>query len=656
MHRELARKIPQLSGPIVVLGASGFVGANLLKLLLEVRADVFGTTSRVPAWRLKDVPARNVIVTDLLAAQSARALMERIRPGTVFDCVAYGAYSFEKEPSRIYETNIILKQRLLEVLQELKTPCYIHAGSSSEYGERADQPAEDTPLWPNSHYAVTKAAASGQIYFAGQHQGMRCANLRLYSVYGPLEEPSRLMPALIAAGWNGAYPPLVDPAVSRDFVFVEDACEAFVDAALNLAPEFYGHSFNIGTGVSTSIRDLALLAKDLFHLESEPLFSTMPDRGWDFHGRWRALPDKAAAALGWRARTTLPEGLRLFADWYRGLPDPVLYHQQAKAGSTQQNSITAIIACYRDNLAIPIMYQRLVSVFEKLQIDYEIIFVNDGSPDDTQEVIREISRQNHRVIGITHSRNFGSQAAFRSGMELSSSRACVLLDGDLQDPPELIEQFVAKWREGYDVVYGRRVRREAPWFMHWSYKFFYVLFNRLSYVRMPRDAGDFSLIDRKVVRWMLTCPERDLFLRGIRAFVGFRQTGVDYVRPERMFGKSTNNLLKNFGWAKKGIFSFSNVPLNLLTYAGLTLFLGGILLAVGELIAKILFPSLAPKGIATVLILTVLLGSVNLLAISVIGEYIAKIFEEVKSRPQFIRMNMIRDGQVRPSSQPEDNR
>ena len=309
-------------------------------------------------------------------------------------------------------------------------------------------------------------------------------------------------------------------------------------------------------------------------------------------------------------------------------------------------SITAIVACYRDELAIPIMFERLAKTFETLHMDYEIIFVNDGSPDKTQDVIQNISIRNNRVIGITHSRNFGSQAAFRSGMELSSKRACVLLDGDLQDPPELIEQFVEKWRQGYDVVYGRRVRREAPWFMHFFYKAFYVLFNRMSYVRMPRDAGDFSLIDRKVVRWMLTCRERDLFLRGIRAFVGFKQTGVDYVRPERMFGKSTNSLLKNFGWAKKGILSFSNVPLNMLTYAGLALFLGGWVVALGQLVLRIAFPDLAPKGLSTIIILVVLLGSINLLAVSVIGEYIGKIFEEVKSRPVFIRMNVIQNGAI----------
>ena len=167
-------------------------------------------------------------------------------------------------------------------------------------------------------------------------------------------------------------------------------------------------------------------------------------------------------------------------------------------------------------------------------------------------------------------------------MRIASKNSCVLLDGDLQDPPELIEKFVEKWREGFDVVYGRRVKREATLFMRFAYKAFYRVFDFFSYVRVPHDAGDFSLIDRRVVEAILRFPERDLFLRGVRAFVGFRQTGVDYVRPERMFGRSTNNLIRNLGWAKKGILSFSNTPLNMMSAAGALLLLVTTMLAGGR--------------------------------------------------------------------------
>ena len=180
-----------------------------------------------------------------------------------------------------------------------------------------------------------------------------------------------------------------------------------------------------------------------------------------------------------------------------------------------------------------------------------------------------------------------------------------------------------------------------------AYKLFYRVFQAFSYVSVPRDAGDFSLMDRRVVRSLLSFPERDLFIRGVRAFVGFKQTGVDYVRPERMFGVSTNNFFKNLGWAKKGILSFSNTPLNMLSAAGVVLFSLSVLLGLTYVGLRIAFPQSAPRGFTTLVMIVIFFGSINLLAASLIGEYIAKIFEEVKARPHFIRRDMIRDGEVR---------
>jgi|SRR6185437_1251448 len=315
-----------------------------------------------------------------------------------------------------------------------------------------------------------------------------------------------------------------------------------------------------------------------------------------------------------------------------------------------KNSISAIIACYSDAQAIPIMTERLVKVFEKHDIDYEIIFVDNGSTDNSEAVIRGISSSNPRVIGITSSRSFEqvSQGSFRSGMEIASKGACVLLEGDLQDPPEIIEEFIAKWRDGYDVVYGIRAKREAPLSVRLCSKAFYRVFGWLATVPMPRDAGDFSLLDKKIVYWMLQCNERDIFIRGLRAYVGFKQIGVEYHRPERMFGVSSNNFIKNIGWAKKGIFSFSRKPLDMLTTFGFlsvifTVFL--ILLVIG---LRLTFPGLVPKGFTTSIILIMFFGSFNILAISVLGEYVAKIFEEVKQRPSFIRKNLIKNGEVIP--------
>ncbi len=309
-----------------------------------------------------------------------------------------------------------------------------------------------------------------------------------------------------------------------------------------------------------------------------------------------------------------------------------------------KNSISAIIACYKDEQAIPIMYEELKKVFHKINVDYEIIFVNDASPDNSQQAIHNLSLADDKVIGILHSRNFGSQMAFRSGMEISSKDSVVLLDGDLQDPPELISKFYEKWREGYEVVYGRRVKREMNKLWEIQYKIFYKIFALFSYIKIPRDAGDFSLIDKKVVRWLLKFPERDLFMRGLRAYVGFKQIGVNYIRPERRFGKTTNSFYKNIDWAKKGIFSFSNTPLTIMTTLGLILMLISIIIVIVVATLRILYPDIAPKGSTTILITIISFGSLNLLALGIIGEYIAKILIEVKGRPRLIRQSITRNG------------
>jgi len=306
----------------------------------------------------------------------------------------------------------------------------------------------------------------------------------------------------------------------------------------------------------------------------------------------------------------------------------------------KKRKLTSIAACYKDEQAIPFMAERLQKTFEKIGVDYEIIFVNDGSPDDTQSVIERLAAANPNIKGITHSRNFGSQNAFTSGMKLATGDACILLDGDLQDPPELIEAFHEKWLEGFDVVYGVRTRREMPRLLELGYKGFYRLFQTMAYIRVPVDAGDFSLIDRKVITVLNGLPERDRFVRGLRAWSGFRQTGVPYVRPERMFGRSTNNMLANFRWAKKGIFSFSYIPLEMIALGALGVSFIAVLAALAQIISRILHPEI-PQGIATIIVISLFLGAINLLSLAFIAEYIAKIFEEVKQRPQFVVTKLV---------------
>lgn len=298
--------------------------------------------------------------------------------------------------------------------------------------------------------------------------------------------------------------------------------------------------------------------------------------------------------------------------------------------------ISAVIACYRDAQAVPIMYERLVAACAQVGAEHEIIFVNDASPDDAGAVLAELATRDANVVVINHARNFGSQSAFTSGMRVATGDAVVLLDGDLQDPPEVIPEFVERWKEGYDVVYGVRVQREAPRHMQAFYKGFYRVFERMAYVSVPRDAGDFGLIDRRVVDAINAMPETHRFIRGLRAWVGFKQIGVPYVRPERMFGTTTNSFRRNLGWARRAIVSFSYAPLDAITAIALTVVGASFLGLLLQIVLRLADPGSAPRGLTTLISLILFLGGIQLLCLSIIGSYLAHMYEEVKQRPPFV--------------------
>jgi polyisoprenyl-phosphate glycosyltransferase len=630
----LKAEIEALEGPIVVFGAGGFIGANLMRAVLPVRDDCYAVTHRnYVSWRLVDLPARNVLYADLTDPASIGSIFDRHGFRTILQFAAYGGDSRQDDAGLMYRTNVLGLVNLLEVASRRGFSALVHAGSSSEYGLNCRAPKESSELWPNSHYAVTKVAAAYLLRYHGAVKKQPVINLRFYSVYGPLEGPDRLIPRLVEHGIRGVYPPLVDPDISRDFVYVDDAIEATVKGAIIGARRGSGVSVNVATGRKTSIRELAWMMKGLCDIEGEPSFGTMPNRNWDLKD-WYGDASEARALLGWEARTSLEEGLGKTLAWQRaegGLPRAPVTTPLARV-----SRVSAVIACYRDAQAIPLMHQRLTRTFESMNVDYEIIFVNDASPDDTERVLEETTAGDNHVLAIEHSRNFGSQSAFLSGMHIATGDAVVLLDGDLQDPPEMIPRFYEKWRAGFEVVYGRRAERETGAVLGLCYRTFYKLFRGLSYVSIPLDAGDFSLMDRRVVNELLRLPETDQFLRGLRAWVGFRQTGVDYVRPERVFGETTNNWRRNIWWAKKGIFSFSFVPLELLSYFGVFLTAISFLAMIAQVVGKLIYPE-TPHGVTTIIVLILFFGGAQILAVSILGEYLMKVFEETKKRPKFIR-------------------
>ena len=303
--------------------------------------------------------------------------------------------------------------------------------------------------------------------------------------------------------------------------------------------------------------------------------------------------------------------------------------------------LSVVVACYMDGGNVAEMYRRLILVLPQLTSDYEIIFVNDASPDNAEEVLMGIAKDDPRVVVINHTRNFGSQNAFLSGMRVSRGDGVVLMDGDLQDPPEVIPELVDKWQEGFHIVYGVRVRRVETVFRQVAYKLFYRIFSRLADIKIPHDVGDFGLMSRRVVEVLLEdFPERMAFLRGLRAYTGFKSAGVDYVRMARFDGRSTNSLMSNIRWAKFAVFSFSKKPMEYISVLAFVLFFISLMGTLFYLVSYLCGGN-APQGFMTMVLIILFMGSVQLIAFATLAEYIGHMYSELKFRPRYIVRDVV---------------
>ena len=302
---------------VLLTGASGFVGANLARRLLQDGHPVhLMLRPGQDAWRVEGI-RREVTIhdADLTDGPSLERAVAAARPDWIFHLAAFGAYSWQKDPMKILDVNFFGTVRLMEACLKSGFAAFINTGSSSEYGLKDHAPAEDEAVAPNSNYAVAKVAATHYCQLTAREQKVRVATLRLYSAYGPWEEPNRLIPTLLCRGLAGGYPPLVDPTVARDFVHVDDVCEAYLRAATTPVPE-PGAVYNVATGVMTTLKDAVETTRDLLKIPSEPVWGTMPNRSWDTTV-WVGQPKKIMAALGWTPRMTFRDGMQATASWLK---------------------------------------------------------------------------------------------------------------------------------------------------------------------------------------------------------------------------------------------------------------------------------------------------------------------------------------------------
>lgn len=310
--------------PVVVTGSSGFVGANLAAGLAAHGARVIALDSPSGIdWRTRSLPGIERVRLDLSRDQDVHSFVTETQPVAIFNCAAYGAYSVQADARRIFDVNVLGVRRLLEAARGVSGfQAFVQAGSSSEYGFNCAAPREDAATEPDSDYAVSKIAATALVRLYAQKHGVPAFVLRLYSAYGPFEDFSRLIPRLLSTAQEGKFPPLVNPNISRDFVYVDDVVRAFQavwDRAAELTP---GEVFNIGTGVRTSLKELVELVRRLYAVKAEPEWGSMPERSWD-HDAWYANPAKAADRLGFRTTTSLADGLLATRLWLSQNPELV---------------------------------------------------------------------------------------------------------------------------------------------------------------------------------------------------------------------------------------------------------------------------------------------------------------------------------------------
>ena len=296
--------------------------------------------------------------------------------------------------------------------------------------------------------------------------------------------------------------------------------------------------------------------------------------------------------------------------------------------------ISVVIPVFNEEENLPVLLERLVKILEQYN-QYEIVFVNDGSTDSSESIIMEEGDKNKFIKLINLSRNFGHQTAITAGIANASGEAVIVMDADLQDPPEVIPQFVDKWCEGYDTVYAIRTKRKENFFKKTAYFVFYRLLSKISDVNIPLDSGDFSIMDRRIVDLMNQFPEKNCFVRGMRAWLGFKQTGLVYQRDQRFSGKPKYNFLSLLELSYDGIISFSKKPLQVASYFGICLtflsFIGIIYLFLMKM-----YWGVAPRGWTSIIVIVIFIGGVQTMMIGIIGEYLARIYDEVKGRPYYL--------------------
>ena len=382
---------------------------------------------------------------------------------------------------------------------------------------------------------------------------------------------------------------------------------------------------------------------DYSHPDSQSTGKGLPPLAGREQPRERLMPPVEDPAEALEFCRTLAAAMELASgvEGRRLQPAHIAAVMRPAAGSLPPPMLSIVIPVFNEEENLLTLHTRLTDTLTEQGLDYEIVFVDDGSQDQSPALLRRMEEADTRVFVVEFARNFGHQVAISAGLEHSRGRVVCIMDADLQDPPEVLHKFLAKWQEGWEVVYAVRTERKEWWGKRLAYAGFYRLLQRVANIEIPLDAGDFCIMDRKVVDLLVRMPERNRFVRGIRSWVGFKQIGVPYERQARHAGTPKYTFRKLVYLALDGLISFSHMPLRIITVMGFTVSLLSFLVALFYLVKKFTF-GIGVAGFTTLVVSIFFLAGIQLMTIGVIGEYIGRISDEVKRRPLYVARRVTR--------------